>query len=322
MARGWDRNGAWVGNSSSYRLICGSPPGPGGGVTPGGGPLPNYPRPNVFCGLAPLDLSPPLIVVGAGNFSIEGWYSLRSLAEDPTTEVTPRSGFYSQAADLNACFYCNDITPRMNGRFDDGGGGVLTGWDDVPLGWAYIAMNFNRVGNMDLIANGIVVQSGAITNNPISGRFYAMVSNTVNPLLHNGVWGDYTTFGQSRMVVGPVAAHAGLLTQAQLLSSLRGRRVQNLATTLLNYDWRMIERIDGDPIDWAYDEDLTHHMLRSYISGRGLMMPRGAPGTIRVPDLSGSGNHWVLPTLAAYARTAACDELSSTAFITDPFWIN
>jgi len=194
--------------------------------------------------------------------------------------------------------------------------------------WSHIATNFDRDGNATTYING--QQVGAYNIAPMvaevfeTARFYARTVLSTLPAEYNGTLGDMTTYHAGRYVVGPIAFHTRLVTLEEIRSSYRGKRVQNFGTptTVVCWDWRNIERLDGEPICWDFEgEDTHHHSTLIGMEEQGIAAPRGAAGTIRVPDLSGTGNHWVLPTLATYRRTAALDELSSMAFLTDPFWM-
>lgn len=313
MARGRELGNRW----STNRLACGVPVGgakAGLALTAGGEFLPN-----VFTGMWPWDTSPPQFNLGAGNFCFEGWYCWKTLDNQPPD-------FYCQTGFITDVAYPNNRVAVL--EFNSGGrsiatydndplaapGEIQTGWGGALSGWHHIAVNCNRAGNMDLIFDGVVQLSVVINNTPcVLARFVPLSSEQRNiadldvadPVDHN-----------APVVVGPIAAHTGLLTAAQLQDSVRGRRVQNLATTLVYYDWRRVEGQAG----WEFDQDRMIDAVGWWIRELPVGAPMGAAGTVVVPDLSGNGNDWTLPTLAAYTEVTA--NKSRVGFLTDPWWYN
>lgn len=329
MARGWDRGGALgVYDDSTWRLICGLPPGPGVGPGVGGGAL----RPNAFLGQCVWDLSPPAINIGVSDFAIEFWYAFKT-EFNTTSDFFWFVGFCDQRTVLPTqlegmgAARCDNTVWALTGRYDDvvdaGAAVIATGASaNRPGGWNYCAVNFNRAGNMDLIINGVVEASAAINaNNMGAKRFYPFVGAENVTARYNGDWDDWTSFNQARIAVGPVAMHMRLLTQAELNSSLFGKRVQNFGTpnTRICYDWRQIEMVDGTEVEWEFDQTRVTEAHRAGVDGMGIAAPIGAPNTVRVPDLSGSGNDWLLPTFAAYGLTDATR--ARVAFMSAPFWV-
>lgn len=350
MARGWDDGGAFVDLATS-RLICGGNAGCGGGAGDcldalGGTGKTGF-RPNVLVGHCPLDTTPPEIAFGLNDVSLEYWHCWKVYSTDGTIYSFDMTGLVRMptpfTSDPALAMYCNwggIFDPWMiSGDFDPDRvvpGGATGTLRAVPGGWSHVAANADRSGNMTVYVNAQLVDTFAINalaaenNNNDPGRLYARVAGdsgaggpgAVAPTRYNGTLEDVTTYHHSRYMVGPIALHRRLMTAAEIRESYRGKRVQNFgaAGTYACWYWQDVERPDLDAVCWDFVEDHTHHATLIGVVGRGIGMPVGAAGTIRVPDLSGSGNHWVLPTLGSYQRTATCDELSSTAFLYDPFW--
>lgn len=335
MARGWDNGGYHLDSASSFRLICGSPPGPGlaplGGI--GAGTQWGY-RPNCFCGLTPWDNSPPAIALFQTDFSVECW-ALQKLLNGPNSDQYFHTGFMGEdPLGFNqpmGCIRYAATTADVLAIYDDvpgvPPGWIFTAWHDFYPRWGHFVVNFNRAGNMDLYTNGRLVESIAINNNNMGNvRFHALspilaaetqYNDNNDPIMY---WGN---FSQAKVLVGPMSAHRRLMTLPEIQSSFRGRRVQNFgaAGTWLSWDWRLIERIDGDPIEWTFDEKMMSDSSVSSIQGLGIAAPIGAAGTIRVPDLSGNGNHWVIPTQETYDSRPLETGRSFVSFITHPFWM-
>ena len=330
MARGWDRGGNVYADASSWRTICGSPPGPGTGEGEEGGGAGGL-RPNCFCGLTPWDATPPLITLGAGDYSFEYW-SLWKLVRSPSSDTSFYVGFLFEDPPFleeAGCIRHESATQRTSTRYDDipGGVNISGGPNNVPPWWSHVACNFTRLGTMDTYVNGVLETSVAINNNDQGNvRFYALTGgiNQENQYNDNDGLLDWSAFVQARVLVGPIAAHNRLMTVGEISNSYLGKRVQNFRApdTTICWDWRLIERLDGEPIDWEFNEGRMQESVVSCISGLGIAAPIGAAGTIRVPDLSGSGNHWVLPTLAEYAEIPAITGRARVAFITHPFWMS
>ena len=316
MSRGWDLGGARGYDGSSWRLICADPPGPGGAI-----------RPNVFCGLCPWDATPPAINLGVANYSIEAWFSWK-LHANVLGDMLWRIGFlapFGVFLQQMGCISLQNLVWMANAGYDDVPGvapiPIETPLVDVPGGWVHLAVNFNRAGNMTLYVNGALLGTIAINaNNQGSVRFYALTGYWNDRAGYDADWADWTGWSQCRGVMGPIAAHRRLLTLPEIQESIRAKRVNNFgaANSWLVWDWRLIERLDGAPVTWDTDETHVLHAIRAGLQERGLAAPTGAAGTIRIPDLSGSGNHWVLPTVATYGATTATKAV--IAFLSDPFW--
>jgi len=336
MSRGWDRGGLSIGDNSSWRLICGSGAGPDGCEGVG-----TFFRPNVLAGHCPFDGSGPEIVgLGLSDVAVEWWHCWKIYSSIPTVvgDMGPMLARFIGPgfADWNMRivpawvglpWLPTDISVGLDP--DDTIPPGITTMANIPIAvdrWSHVAANFDRNGNMDTYVNGQLLSSMAIGAMVLevfqATRYYANTVANTDPANYNGVLDDMTTYHAKRYIVGLTAFHSRLLTVGEIRSSHLGKRVQNFGVpdTVVHWDWRNIERLDGEPICWEFGETNTHHSTLIGLEGKGMAMPTGAPGTLRVPDLSGSGNHWVLPTLATYQRTVALDELSSTAFLYDGFW--
>jgi hypothetical protein len=101
--------------------------------------------------------------------------------------------------------------------------------------------------------------------------------------------------------------------------------VQNVATTQIRWDARdvrghtgwLVEPFDfSDPHNTAGIDYRIIAKVRDYLHEVG--SPLGAPGTVYIPDTSGNGNHYVLPTAAEYTTVLA--EKANCGFFTAPPW--
>jgi len=335
MSRGWDRNGARGYDSSSHRLICANPPGPGAGASTGVASTsvlnPRSFRPNVFTGMYPYTAAnPPLIAIGVADFSYEFWHHFRRQPRWPLGgNWWQFVGYCVPDWDWGCACWPEGhwLTPGVRAFYDADIGappaavttGVLTLPD--PYGWHHYACNFDRSANLELFVDGLSLGTVAIDNiNAGSWRFYALVTNSTSvadcdvsddpAVLPPGETSQVHAFG----VVGPVAAHASLLTPAQLRNSVRGKRVQNFATTVINWDWRNVESHTG----WEIDANRIIAKATDFLTG--VAAPLGANGTVVVPDASGNGNDYVLPTAETYGTVTA--DKANIGFIVDPFWMN
>ena len=126
------------------------------------------------------------------------------------------------------------------------------------------------------------------------------------------------------VIVGPVAMHSRLMTNAEIQDSYRNRKVQNISSvSFINFDWRKIEGQTGWDTDWSRMM-LGHKYGLPVAAGA----PQGAATTVSVRDQSGSGNHWTIPTIADYADynaptiggTEIEDGLWPMPFGVDPFF--
>ncbi|GAH67948.1 unnamed protein product, partial [marine sediment metagenome] len=198
--------------------------------------------------------------------------------------------------------------------------------------WRHHAVNCDRSGNMTYYVDGVLADtddiSGSVANNLGTVPFVCLVGADTD--VHLG-WDDYHEdlpdwdFGHSPGVMGPVAVHvAGFLTVAQMQQSIERRYVNELATTVLLYDWRTPAGLTG------WDGDKTH-IIRGITDYKGLPLaaPEGTDGTIVVPDLSGNGNDFTLTTRAAYntviptgvdVNNFGIIGRSCCAFASDPFF--
>lgn len=317
MARGWD-SGNIFGTS---RILCALPPG--GAAEAGGGNEngtilgPNALIPNVSCGLWPRDATPPEFNLGAGNFSLELWYCMKTL-ENTAPDRWCHTGFMTDVGTRAVGTIMFSTDGWVLAEYDNDPGNlpnrIRTAWSQEAPGWHHAAVNFTRLGNMEFFVDGISRAAVAINNTPcVPARFCPPATYTSNdPTADTNNWG----LQNSPVVAGPIAAHTGVLTQAQLESSVRGRRVNNLPTTLVNWNWRGIRGHTG----WQFDMDRIIMMTWAWLDNVGVGAPIGAPGTVVVPDVSGNGNDWVLPTLATYGTITA--QKSPTGFLADSFWNN
>lgn len=277
--------------------------------------------------------NPPLIALGAGAFSYEFWYHWRrqprgalggnwwqvvGYYEGPDyvykCSCWPQANWLPAFVSITAYYDADTGAPPAQ---------VDTGpYFPVPTqGWHHYALNYDRVGNLEIFIDGISVATVAIDNiDAGNARFYALTTNSGtladcdvsdDPLINPpGELSLVHAFG----LVGPVAAHSSLLTAAQLRSSLRGKRVQNLATTVINWNWRNIEGHTG----WETDQTRIVAKAVDYLAE--VAAPLGVNGTVVVPDMSGNGNDYVLPTTAAYGTPTA--DKANVGFMVDPFWVN
>ncbi len=320
MSRGWDRGGA-LPDMSSGRLICGS----------GGGPF----KPNVFCGQSFWDDSLPLITLGVNDFSIETWVAPRCYAS-PNSDVGFQMGFMHDPLltgfiQITGGIYIQANTWTLTARFNDSGPNITVASTRELLGkWTHVAVNFERAANMTIYFDGIAAGTIAITaNNAGDRRFYPFTGGFGGTGV--GVWvyddntgdiDDWTGYPWAKYLIGPTAAHTRILTMAEIQNSVQGKRVQNFdqPDTSVCYDWRDIERLDGEDIEWEFEELSMQHSLTVGVRGRGVAIPLAAPGTVRVIDQAGAGNHWVLPTRAAYLPAPDWTARGYVAFMYDPFW--
>lgn len=329
MARGWDRGGTLRNDSSSNRLFCGVPPGAGPKAGAGLGVVePGMFKPNSFAGLYPADESPPLMVLGANNFSFEFWACIRYVWTF-VPDNWPYVGFLAPPAGPFRLMPSAAVTLMQLGANPEpvaggyyvadvtAGAPVGTPWPICPFGWFHVAINFERALNMSIYINGVL--SGAVGMDAlpiVDCRFYPFV----NQLPHD----DPETVPERYDVdtlnyaIGPIAMHMGLMTAEQISNSYLGRRVQNIATTQICWDWRLIEGHTG----WEMDVNKIMPIIRNNIRSVGLAGPLGVNGTVTVPDLSGNGNDWVIPTSATYSNVIADANMSRTGFFSDPFWRN
>jgi hypothetical protein len=126
---------------------------------------------------------------------------------------------------------------------------------------------------------------------------------------------------EGRCWMGPIAMHNRLMTSAEINESFQQRRVQNIASvTQVLWDWRYVTGMAG----WDFTEANLVHIWSSMVD-LPMGIPRGAAGTVTVPDQSGNGNDLTIPTRATYGTPygpldGAPDVRGWVAFIADPFW--
>lgn len=318
MARGWDRGRARGYDASSNRLVCGTPPGPGmtgPGVGEGGGAF----KPNTFTGLWPLDGTPPAIAVGGASFSIEAWFCWKRENELGGVSTRTIIGFVDAATisiTLGAIVFYPAGATGDRAILSFGDPALETVLVSTGMGWHHLAGTFNRAGNMTLYIDAVAVAVRAIDGRDLGNCFFFALSGQED----NAAVCDLTSAEGSDLeasgVVGPVATHLGLLTPAQIGDSFRGKRVQNLATTAVNYDWRGVEGHTG----WETDVDRIIAKARENLETLGVAAPIGVNGTVTVPDLSGNGNDWALPTAEVYGTDTA--DKATIGFLSQPFWMS
>lgn len=275
----------------------------------------------------------PTYDFGVADFSFEVWVKWCQGNDSPGADVTTWFGafdvtapggtmYYGGGVAVNpgaynaACFY--NSTPGV-------GIGVHSGYQTIPLGWSYLAFNFDRSGNLDHYINGVqvglqpaidLVNVGTLSFAPnvsaeLDLRTAVMLNNDANNWYDNII---------SRIWTGRMAMHNRLLTTAEIQDSYSNQRVQNISgVTKIMWDPREVTGHTG----WETRPDYLASLMRG-----GLHLPWGAPlgtyGTVVIPDLSGNGNDLPLPVASAYqAEQTAGLGVGSRArccFIADPWW--
>lgn len=328
MSRGWDRGGSLFNDSSSNRLICASPPGVGGpgpaGICSTPGVAPQALVCNVCTGLWPCDESPPNIIIGAADFSFEFWLCNRGPSNTHAISCNTGFGFpnpVSTTLEIGATVDWRSIAgaPQIRIRYNPTpGAGAFTSsaWIVAPSGWNHITVNWERAINATLYVNGIAAVAVGINAIALpSLGFFAQTDLRLGPQGYSSCDDPAEALRViPRAVIGPMAAHLSLLSQAQMQSSFRGRRVQNIATTFINWDWR---RLEGHT---AWETDPNRIMWKAWetLENVGVASPRGPVGTVRVPDLSGNGNDWILTTVPCYGTVT--EDKGPVGFMVDSFF--
>lgn len=313
MSRGWDIRGARDQDRSGWRVVCGSPPGVQGF------------RPNVFCGLFPADDTPPEVAVGVADFSIELWFCQRRYGYTTAPDAVCVSGMLKPFGDFRweggAIRWGSGTGLTCQGRYDDVPGVappfIQTANCYLAPGWNHCVANFDRSGNLDVYTNGMLRNSVAINALDMgNARIYAYAIEWAGA----GAWAatEWATPEYTMGVVGPFAAHRRLMTVDEIEDAYWGKRVQNFgaAGSFVVWDWRLIEGVTA----WEFDTSKIVPKTREALTLAGIGAPIGANGTVIVPDLSGSGNHWTLPTDTSYTDSNVALARSQTAFLSDPFW--
>jgi len=279
-------------------LICGTPPGPGE------------------------------INLGVSNFSYEFWTARKVITFYPeppywTTGFCEISGPFLLA---EANFFAAATPPWAIAWYRNPPGPALAEVQVLNVDvtkWVHVALNYDRAANLEIYLNGVLSDTDPIDANDMgTSCFFAHSLSRNGPGNCSDDRNDITSFAPAHVVIGPIAMHMRLLTPAEIRDSVRGKRVQNFGTpnTRICWDWRLIERLDGNPVDWDFDDTHITDAFWVGLDGRAMGSPLGAAGTVRIPDLSGSNNHLVLPTQLAYGPAVA--DRSSSTFLCDPFWMN
>lgn len=309
-------------------LYCANPPGP---------ETFDY-RPNSFTGLnLNVQAYGPSILPGVNDFSYEFW--MRWALGD--TAVT--SDFFTVAGlcRLNGDFLDDGCMIRFGSNYgvsvdiDWTAGNAGTLWNYYPwwTAWNHVVVNVDRDGFMDVFVNaenlafvdislgaGNVVRDGATRFFPIT----CQIEQTLNDD-PDGTVDDlddlFVNFTQHLAANGPVAYHNRLLTYGEIISSWASRDVQNIpGVTLVKWDWRNPEGVDG----WDFNFDHLTSANKIAALGTVVGMPRGAATSITVPDLSGNGNDFIIPSSTLYGSEQG--PLNTTGrrawcgFMSDWFW--
>lgn len=285
-------------------------------------------EPTAFTGVSPKVLTGvPAIALGVADFSFEFWWIWENGPQNASSDINYVIGFgdNSEAMYPVARIYCSNAayTMRLDFNHDPTNGATLINGGNVAIGngrWVHVACNFDRTGNMDLYADTTLLDSTAINaNNLGSRRFYPYVNYLGLETSYDPLGAGY--YVESRGMIGMVAMHNRLMTVAEINESFQERRVQNIpAVTQIMYDWRKIEGMTG----WDYDKN---HLLEglAVIIDYPMGIPEGTGGTVTVPDQSGNGNDFMLPTRAGYSDDygsldSVADVRAWCAMVADPFW--
>lgn len=283
-------------------ILCES--GPGSASSRGASDLD---KPNVFCGMRMDGIGAGSFAMGTSDFAIEYWLCNKAYElGDPSHQGQTIVGFasiVSSAVFFRAGANHSGMTPV--GQYFDGVGRVSTGDGPIEVDWHHYVLNYDRSGNLSLIMDGATQGTVAInTTSLASFPFYPLSG------LNSGDEDDLVFLAR----VGPVAVHSGtLLTAAQINTSIQNRYVNNLSQTILLYDWKGIFGhtgwTTGDPVNTTLEDE--ENALATELPGAityrlrdPFYAPVGANGTVVVPDLSGSGNDFAVPTAATYTAVS------------------
>ena len=319
---GWSPDG-------TPRLFCGTTPGGGGDVEF---------IPNVFLGYPwsqtqPPSPSLPSITPGTSDFSLEVWArrKLGSSIDDQfvTGIMEDNSGLPVIIAVISW-----DTSPAdtVRAQFDALGAGVpslISTGSQSPtrLGrWSHYVANFDRNANMELFIDTDSKETVSISAqaDSVTGEVHALTADHVDPYHGTSFSGWPEEDNIFPVIIGPMAIHNRLMTNAEIQDSYRNRKVQNISNvSFINFDWRKIEGQTGWDTDWSRMM-LGHKFALPVPAGA----PQGAAGTVSVRDQSGSGNHWTIPSVADYLLydaptingTEIEDGLWPMPFGVDPFF--
>jgi hypothetical protein len=279
-----------------------------------------------------------MIALGVADFSIEFWHKMSALGGAAGTDNADVGFWHNPVSDANHAFGATWYTFTGDGFdrsiYDDrhsppGGAMQVENAFASDVGWHHHVVNFDRDGNMELWRDGVENDNVAINNTNLGTMTFAPWVGADND---GGTgweeWHDDDPtewdFKHFNGIIGPVAAHTGngsLMTAAEMQVSIENRFVRNDANTVLIFDWRFPEEVDG----WDGDRDNIIRGISDYATVP-IAAPEGADGTIVVPDVSGNGNDWTLTTRPTYNATGVTPfagglaGLSCCAFGSDPFF--
>ena len=313
---GWSEEG-------TDRFRCLVPPGGDGNFVP-----------NTFCGLPWPQAAPfgPTVTPGTGDFAIELWARRKYQGTPAGTDNFFNSGILENASGglgrtpiRVACIAWSTSDNSTSAIFDALGAGApspvsVPGTPTRVGGWNHYVMNCDRDANMeyfiDAESKGTTVISAQTDS--VTGEFHPLTSDRAGD--HHRTTFTTWTFNIFPVIIGPMAIHGRLLTDAEIHSSYLNRKVQNISgSSILVWDWTKVEGYTGWDTDWSHMM-LGHKIGMSSPAGA----PQGAAGTITVPDQSGNGNTWTLPTVEDYtlydSAAAVEDGLWPFCMASDPFF--
>ena len=282
------------------RMYCSGPPG----STPPGQFVPNC----VSGFYPPVVAGFPTYNFGTNDFSFELWWHW-VLGPDSTRSdlwtiigVADQTVFPRQGAILRVSHTGYKMVLNYNNDPGNGLTAIAGLWKDVPgpeAGWQHIVANFDRTGNMDLIMNGVTIDSkainaldlGTMTCYPHIGQYGGDTSFnpqnwdwTYHPTWTPDYEHGWSTFTQGRGKIGPMAYHKRCLTNTEIEDSIQLKKVQDIpGTTIARWDWSKVEGQAG----WDQEES---HVIAAVRCGLvdPMGIPRGTDGTVTVPDQSGN----------------------------------